>query len=272
MNSKAIRKQLLAAVAMVLVAAVALGSSTYAWFAANNEVTATGMSVHAQGESGIVIKGESDSVFSTTGTARSAVSSLKPTSTCNLSAWWHAVSDKYDDELAEQDAGKYSEVTNSKAQYVAEHVFTIRSAASDVALSPYKLAVKTVTVTPPTTQQSTNLNKAIRVGVKITSGATASNPEFYIYAPLADGNGFELKPNYDSTVTSLTEKKAAAVDDDVLTLNNNTIPANDNDLKATVYVWFEGEDINCKSSNITASVDNLAVSVVFTAVPIPSGS
>lgn len=38
MNSKAIRKQLLAAVVMVLVAAVALGSSTYAWFVNNTMV------------------------------------------------------------------------------------------------------------------------------------------------------------------------------------------------------------------------------------------
>ena len=47
MNSKAIRKQLFAAVAMVLVAAVALGSSTYAWFASNNKVTADGMNITA---------------------------------------------------------------------------------------------------------------------------------------------------------------------------------------------------------------------------------
>lgn len=47
MNSKAIRKQLLAAVAMVLVAAVALGSSTYAWFVSNNTVTATMSKVSA---------------------------------------------------------------------------------------------------------------------------------------------------------------------------------------------------------------------------------
>lgn len=47
MNSKAIRKQLLAAVAMVLVAAVALGSSTYAWFAANNQVKANMASIKA---------------------------------------------------------------------------------------------------------------------------------------------------------------------------------------------------------------------------------
>ena len=47
MNSKAIRKQLLAAVAMVLVAAVALGSSTYAWFASNNKVSAELSSIKA---------------------------------------------------------------------------------------------------------------------------------------------------------------------------------------------------------------------------------
>lgn len=48
MNSKAIKRQLLAAIAMVLVAAVALGSSTYAWFVSNNTVTAKTASISAQ--------------------------------------------------------------------------------------------------------------------------------------------------------------------------------------------------------------------------------
>ena len=48
MSTKALKTQLLAAVAMVLVASVALGSSTYAWFASNNKVTATGMEVTAK--------------------------------------------------------------------------------------------------------------------------------------------------------------------------------------------------------------------------------
>ena len=38
---KALKKQMAAAVAMVCVAAVALGSSTYAWFVSNNTVKAT---------------------------------------------------------------------------------------------------------------------------------------------------------------------------------------------------------------------------------------
>lgn len=45
---KALKKQLGAAVAMVCVAAVALGSSTYAWFVTNNTVKATTSTISAQ--------------------------------------------------------------------------------------------------------------------------------------------------------------------------------------------------------------------------------
>ena len=45
---KALKKQLGAAVAMVCVAAVALGSSTYAWFVSNNTVKGTTTNISAQ--------------------------------------------------------------------------------------------------------------------------------------------------------------------------------------------------------------------------------
>ena len=47
-NVKALKKQLAAAIAMVCVAAVALGSSTYAWFVSNNQVKATTSTISAQ--------------------------------------------------------------------------------------------------------------------------------------------------------------------------------------------------------------------------------
>ena len=47
---KALKKQLGAAVAMVCVAAVALGSSTYAWFVTNNNVKADNMTVMANSD------------------------------------------------------------------------------------------------------------------------------------------------------------------------------------------------------------------------------
>ena len=59
MNSKAIKRQLLAAIAMVLVAALALGSSTYAWFVASGSVTAKDMKVNVTVNMGGVTVNES---------------------------------------------------------------------------------------------------------------------------------------------------------------------------------------------------------------------
>lgn len=58
MSVKALRNQLLAAIAMVLVAAIALGSSTFAWFAANTTVQANGMQIRAKSNSTFLLIGE----------------------------------------------------------------------------------------------------------------------------------------------------------------------------------------------------------------------
>lgn len=57
MSVKALRNQLLAAIAMVLVAAIALGSSTFAWFVNNTQVTATNVKVQAVTSYSLMIKG-----------------------------------------------------------------------------------------------------------------------------------------------------------------------------------------------------------------------
>ena len=48
MDTKALKKQMGAAIAMVLVAAVALGSATFAWFVTNNKVEAKTSTISAQ--------------------------------------------------------------------------------------------------------------------------------------------------------------------------------------------------------------------------------
>ena len=52
---KALKKQLGAAIAMVCVAAIALGSSTYAWFVSNNSVKATTSQISAQSNSAYLV-------------------------------------------------------------------------------------------------------------------------------------------------------------------------------------------------------------------------
>lgn len=67
MSTKSLKTQLLAAVAMCLVAVIALGSSTFAWFAANNKVTATDMTVTAKSNSQYLIIDDDDNAADETG-------------------------------------------------------------------------------------------------------------------------------------------------------------------------------------------------------------
>ena len=73
METKALKKQLGAAIAMVVVAAIALGSATYAWFVSNNSVTATTVGVSAQSNSAFLLI-DTSSTSTTSGTEASASS------------------------------------------------------------------------------------------------------------------------------------------------------------------------------------------------------
>ena len=80
MSTKALKQQLIAAIAMVLVAAIALGSSTYAWFVNNAQVTATNVNVTATTAYSLQIKKGSTGNYGTTTDLNGAVT-LKPVST-----------------------------------------------------------------------------------------------------------------------------------------------------------------------------------------------
>lgn len=80
MSVKTLRKQLFAAIAMVLVAAIALGSSTYAWFVNNAQVTATNVNVTATTAYSLQIKKGTDGNYGTTTNLNGAVT-FKPVST-----------------------------------------------------------------------------------------------------------------------------------------------------------------------------------------------
>lgn len=267
MNSKAIKRQLLAAIAMVLVAAIALGSSTYAWFVASGTVKAEGMKVQAQAESGILIKeNKADAKFGTVATVSAGAAKLYPTSTTDLAKWYHAVSQEADDAKSKQAENAYTELKNTELNdHRLVNQFVIRS-ATDTPISNSKLQIQNVIVSGGNTTQ--NLNKSIRVGIKVSNGG-AENSATYIYAPRAD-SAFTLTAKYDGNKT-VTENITATAND-FLTLTGDSIPANDTGLIVDVFVWYEGEDENCKTSNVissqgTLTPDELSVSVEFAKVP-----
>lgn len=81
MSTKALKTQLLAAVAMVLVASVALGSSTYAWFANNNKVTADGLQVSAKTDNTFLLISNTSSEDTVSAVQTSAKTNVTETKT-----------------------------------------------------------------------------------------------------------------------------------------------------------------------------------------------
>lgn len=280
MNSKAIRKQLLAAVAMVLVAAVALGSSTYAWFVASGTVEATGMKVQAQSDGNLVIR-YLERNWGTSATADMAdFQKLKPTSTSNLQQWVFSTAAA---STAFTSNGEYKNVTNevkptvddlgNPNDYALVKHFQIRAATADTTALPTGLYVDSIDVTGTGAdgKPQQNLSVSLRVGIKCVAG---SDTTYSIYAPVSTtGNtptdGYTVKVPSGNTFTdsTVTLKQAGWGTGEPL----NAIVAKDtpitNDTKSPVevwvYVWFEGEDTHLYSDNYAP--ENMSISLKFQA-------
>lgn len=270
-------KKLIPTIALLLLSAVMLSTASYAWFSMNTTVTATGMKVTAKADSGIVIKASAtntgDDIPSTANTfkatadwAMAAGTELYPVSTVDTVAWYMAQSDEADNAQAGQADTAYTAVAAGEGKfYYAQYDYIIRSSADEVDVENVKLAVKSVTVTASDTK-SESLDKAVRVAVVYDSTV-------YVYAPLAGAN-VTITPGY--TASTLVAKTAAGSTGsgetfaytDVFDITDNKIPASDTGLTVSVFIYFEGEDANCKSTNITAALDDLAVEVVFTTVKV----
>ena len=89
MNVKHLRKQLMAAIAMVVVAGVALSSATYAWFVSNNTVTATTTNISAQSNSAYLVidNAAAGSTKTTSTSATTASESFSPDTKLYPAQW-----------------------------------------------------------------------------------------------------------------------------------------------------------------------------------------
>lgn len=279
MNSKAIKKQLLAAVAMVLVAAVALGSSTYAWFVASNSVTAKGMKVQAMAESGLAISHDG-TVWGSVSTSDRQEKTLSPVSTKDLNKWYHATALAPSNYSAGTGVNR-DDVTatvlpsgnfDDNNTYVFRDKFEIRSTAAGENQSK-GLYVKNITVTQGANENAVErtMSTALRVGVTYTATG-AKNTVTKIFAPVSLSTGANNTPTkvyavYDETGTQIGAD--FTVDEFGETTSNligaSTPISKDEPISVYIYIWFEGEDHNLYSDNFHA--ENLNVSVEFSSIP-----
>ena len=268
MNSKAIKRQLLAAIAMVLVAAIALGSSTYAWFASNNKVTAEGMKITATTE-GANLEISTTSTFKA-GTievknVKTATNALHPThyvttadkqaaaagteagkystnNAINAGDWAHAYSYEYDKVAGQdtyKDAKKVDAVgTTALADAVVETEWAL-VVPLYLRLNPQsKIQVEDIKAT-------VTIEHANGQGETATGMTTAGRVAFITdktNKTVIGGQGYATGNTSDSLGTI-----SKAGDDGMLTVY--------------AVIYFDGDDTSCTSANFAA--DEYTVKLVF---------
>lgn len=253
-SAKSLQKQLIAAVAMVLVAAIALGSSTYAWFANNNTVTADGISITAQAEGKLLIIDDNETF--TNGEKTSVVMAanetladkLYPTHpnythAGTLTGWLHNYSDNYN--VAISGTTSETEVTNgadSKYYYLSDEIY-IKLADNGGTATASNLTLSGLTVTPTGGSKSETLLDSVRVMLVVGDAKT------YVY------NKDRQEVSTDrlaSGTNNFAYGTASTLADSVTT----SAP-----IKVAVYVYFDGRDPACTSANY--DLDKFAVELQF---------
>ena len=290
---------------MLLLSTAASVTGTVAWFSMNNFVTATGMEVKAKAENGIVISkaASGDTWKETAASAHNTALELKPTSTATAATWVHSTSNDASDENTENDydlllltvdsttgagyvndndqtgyqatsgttTGENPVAYDADSTYYAMHSFYIKSSAEAITKTLYITNVK---ATLPGTQNSEDLNKALRVLVRLSSNAATAK----VYSPVYAASQYTVRTSagkYDTsavgaaTTATVTPIDATGTNGLIATadqsfLANQAIPSSSSaPLQIDIYLYFEGEDPNCISDNLTATLDNIQVEVTF---------
>lgn len=244
-------KKLIPAFCMLLISAVLMGTSTYAWFSMNTRVTATGMQVTAKSDSKFlqIVAGTDafvENEAQTSATAKNASKQVRPvaigsaisddaitelTSTVKASEikWAEAFSN---DPTVSTKTGKYSDVTTKATLTTEDNLYTLvnsfkvrlneKAGATDAA----DLTVETVKIESTNTTANNALKKAVRVLIVCGDSWSVWGVD------AADGT--DAKQINGSSSTSVIAAKVTTTATDI-----------------NVYIFFDGEDDVTTTNNAT---------------------
>ena len=282
-------KIIIPALGMLLLSTAASVTGTVAWFSMNSFVNATNMNILAKAEEGIVISNEAKSLWSDSAIAtKSSAVAVYPTSTATGATWCHSASNNADSATSNN---KYSmltlvnqDTTNATGAgyidkdasgtfnegdeaYYVKNAFFIKSSSEAITKPLYVTSITTTL----TTSYSTNLNKALRVLVvqgsnsKVFAPFEGATTSYTVVTAVGDNDATANveETDYPTTTASVSAVAYNAVDTQLGNANIEIPGRNETPLRIDIYLYFEGEDANCKSTNLAANLDNIEVSVKF---------
>ena len=244
MDTKALKKQMGAAIAMVLVAAVALGSATFAWFVTNNKVEATTSTISAQSNAAFMTIANgttgANAVDTTSVETEVATKPLYPATYGEQDAtkkgtWMTGFGTTLDNgalsgsliECKDPNgtAGAGTTAAALAGDYILQQDYNISSKGQNLT----GLQVEKVAVAKDSTSDS-ELAKALRVLVTNADGTA-----WVVYGQKTDSAEYECKLSSDAG-------NAATVSLGDITAKNDTA--------VHVYLYYEGKDAKVTTRNL----------------------
>ncbi len=247
------KKMLLSSVAMLLVALVALGSATYAWFTANPNANASGIKLKTTAAAGLVVRTDSDETWSHAAELYKGVGdvfNLNPVSQDQSSpaSFWKvdaAESGKYDakeEEMTPASGGTYDH-PNTGDFYSEKVYFRLSDGSNATENASKKVYLKGVTINKA---DSATMENTIRVAVADKSGKLIGT-----YALSTAGQHGTLTGTERSAAAfnPAIKDTAASINEDV-NVGSLTADAGDTNNFVTVYVYLDGQDTECYSDKV----------------------
>lgn len=258
---KTLKKQLGASIAMVLVAAVALGSSTYAWFVNNTMVKTTGADVSASAAYALLISEGADGSATgwvTTHTmtndknlAMVPVSTTGKTTTTPMTFWksneWATVGD----DGAKQSLVNTYSTTTANTEYLTETFQIKASQACNLYLDQ-----DTVINATGADKTTSTLDKTLRVALVVTD-KNGYNKTFFYQVDGEKGNGTANTTNgtADGVARAVKDGSKSGVEAlDVISTDNMSA---DNKVPVLTTVNATSSALVEKTAATTAKVDTL---------------
>ena len=237
-------KKLIPALCMLLVSAVMLGSTTFAWFSMNTKVTASNMEVKATASRNLLISKTSADADDYSASVDMLISktSLVPVTTIGGDTTSPVFSKilSVGTSMTQDNAARGEDTTYTTATVNTDYVKTtiwLKCVGEDA--SNLKVKINT------TTGGEKKLDPAIRVMI-----VDHTNTKTYIYSPIANA-AYITSGKAGASVNAADSKlvmgniTTAAIDTTVI-LSNIT---RDTAYQFDIYAWYEGEDVNCKATN-----------------------
>lgn len=260
------KKTILPALAMLIVAAVMLSTASYAWFAMSNEVSATNMSVSIKSDSSFLMISKA-SVVDPDG-SKEAADILAAVRDEQLTAAEFTKTDVKDllptAHLTDDDSPAYYSTSGNWYTKVADSPDTHVSSTGSTSLTAENFAEYVMTESfyiAVASGSNAMTNLRAKVSIKdFTSDAVNGDPAVRVLIVTStDDAEFSTATKYDVNDTY----KVLDGDDNDITIDLGDVPA-DAAVKVDVYIYYDGNDSNIKTNNML-SIKDSTISISFTA-------